>query len=62
MKKNLSRKQRQTNTIVRNLFIALFGLIAITIIGTVLTGGHKEPKYTAEQMAHDHDGDGIPDH
>lgn len=62
MKKNYSRKQRPTHTLVRNLFIALFGLIAITIIGTLLTGGHKKPRYTAEQMIHDHDGDGIPDH
>lgn len=41
--------------------IALFVLVFVALIGDKVNGG-TNGQYTAEQMSHDHNGDGIPDH
>ena len=63
MKKYYSKKERQqrknlTITIITSLGI----LISVSVLLSIKEPGDDRPRYTAEQMLHDHDGDGIPDH
>lgn len=37
-------------------------LIILIIAGTLLSDNDTVVTYTPEQLAHDHDGDGVPDH
>lgn len=59
--KNYSKKERQTRKLIRNICLALVVVIGITVILSVAIP-KNEPTYTAEELLHDHDGDGIPDH
>jgi hypothetical protein len=63
MKKYYSKKERQQR---KNLTITIITSLVILITVSVLlsTKGPDDnmSRYTAEQMLHDHDGDGIPDH
>jgi membrane-associated HD superfamily phosphohydrolase len=63
MKKYYSKKERQqrknlTITIITTLVI----LISVSVLLSIKGPDDNMPRYTAEQMLHDHDGDGIPDH
>lgn len=63
MKKTYSKKERQTRKLLRN--ISIFILIAITLISITLpliSPNLGNSPYSAQELAHDHDGDGIPDH
>jgi|LSQX01.1.fsa_nt_gb hypothetical protein len=63
MKKIYSKKERQTREFVRKLIISTLVFVIITISGIVIYNSLQgERVYTAEEMLHDHDGDGIPDH
>ncbi len=62
MAQSLSKKERQARKMMRNALIVLLSVICIISILVITTKGDTNGGYTAEQMAHDHDGDGIPDH
>lgn len=63
MAKVYSRREREKNKLYKKILIVLicFGLsLSVLIVVNNLTG--SQGKYTPEQLLHDHDGDGIPDH
>ena len=65
MKKYYSKKERQHRKTLK-LIIVTF-IVLILSISALLSINHivqkdKVPQYTAEQLIHDHDGDGIPEH
>ena len=62
MKKNLSKKERQQKSFYNKLIIIAMCVVVLLIVGIVVDSNSPKPTYTAEQMAHDHNGDGIPDH
>lgn len=64
MQKNYSRRDRERKKMFRVLAIALLCIVlTITaILGINQLTGNNTGKYTADQLLHDHDGDGIPEH
>ncbi len=65
MKKYYSKKERQhrkTLKLIIVTFIVLIASIAALLTINSLMPKDDIPQYTAEQLIHDHDGDGIPDH
>lgn len=63
MKKSYSKKERLTRKLIKNTIAVSIIIILITIVIIVLTDSSDvERRYAAEEMLHDHDGDGIPDH
>lgn len=64
MKKIYSKKERQARKFMRNIIFSVIFIVimigVVVLIDNSLSGGERV--YTAEEMAHDHDGDGIPDH
>lgn len=62
-KYELTRKQREARRTNINLIIGILALILISSFLIVYKSKNPSPtKYTPEQLLHDHDGDGIPDH
>lgn len=63
MKKYYSKKERQQRKSLA-LFIISSLVIIISISVSLSFNGPDDNKqrYTAEQLLHDHDGDGVPDH
>lgn len=63
MKKIYSKKERQARKFVRNVIISFLVIVIMIILFVVINNSIAgERVYTAEEMLHDHDGDGIPDH
>ena len=63
MSKDLSYKKRQERKHYQKLGIILAAIVVLLIVGIIIDFNVTEPTtYTAEQMLHDHNGDGIPDH
>lgn len=61
--RNLSKKERQARKLLLKVGITLIVVIIIIIAVTTLSGANRgNRQYTAEELLHDHDGDGIPDH
>lgn len=65
MQKSYSRKDRERKKMFQALaiaFVCIMLSITFVIMFNELTGNNNTGGYTAEQMLHDHDGDGVPDH
>ena len=62
MKKNLSHKERKQKSLYRNVAIAVLVVFILAGVLIATDDGPGPMQYTPEQMLHDHDGDGIPDH
>lgn len=64
MGKSYSQKDRETKRFIRNAIIVALVTIIIVSAFVIIADQFEigQPKYTAEQMSHDHNGDGIPDH
>jgi uncharacterized PurR-regulated membrane protein YhhQ (DUF165 family) len=62
MKKAYSKKEREARRLVRNVFVGLIVVVLLLTIVILTTSNNEVRQYTAEEMLHDHDGDGIPDH
>jgi len=62
MKKSLSQKERKQKSLYRNVAIAVLTLFILAGVLIATDDGPGPVQYTPEQMIHDHNGDGIPDH
>ena len=63
MKKYYSSKERKLRSLMKTVAIVSIVLFLFVIAVLVFSKGNdKTVTYTPEQLKHDHDGDGIPDH
>lgn len=64
MSKAYSRKERKLFGLIRTVVIIIIVILLLIISGTIFSNNYSNNSvtYTPEQLEHDHDGDGIPDH
>ncbi len=63
MSKDLSYRERQERRRYLRIGIIMSAVVLLLIAGIIIDYNFNDgTTYTAEQMLHDHDGDGIPDH
>ena len=63
MKKYYSKKERQQRKSLTLIIItSLVIIISISVLLSFNGPDDSKPRYTAEELYHDHDGDGVPDH
>lgn len=57
-----SKKERETARMYKMLGIITLSLVILIGISLVVFNDPNGTSYTAEQLLHDHNGDGVPDH
>ena len=63
MSKDLSYRERQERRRYLRIGIIMSAVVLLLIVGIIIDYNVNDgTTYTAAQMLHDHDGDGIPDH
>ena len=62
MKKNLSSKKRKQRKLYKRMVMVALCISAILIAIILIEDKSNYITYTQEEMMHDHNGDGVPDH